>query len=147
MMHNSVLASASVLLFGLAACGSATTTQTIPSVAFSTQLNITNQQYQALRYDNGVVVLPSSGIAGGGVKGLFVIRQNATTYMAFDRNCSYQPYDACSLVSLDRSRLFLKDTCCGSQFSLQGQVTGGPANRALRSYATSLSGNLLTISN
>lgn len=146
-MRNSVLAGVSVALFGLAACGSATTTQTIPSVSFSTQINITNQQYQALRYDNGVVVLPASGIAGGGVKGLFVIRQNASTYLAFDRNCPYQPYDACSLVSLDRSRLFLKDTCCGSQFSLDGQVTGGPANRMLRSYATSLNGSLLTISN
>ena len=146
-MRNSVLASASVLLFGLAACGSATTTQTIPSISFSTQINVTNQQYQALRYDNGVVILPASGTAGGGVKGLFIIRQNASTYLAFDRNCSYQPYDACSLVSLDRSRLFLKDTCCGSQFSLQGQVTGGPASRSLRSYSTSLNGSLLTISN
>lgn len=146
-MRNFVFASASALLFGLAACGSATTTQTIPSVAFSTQINITNQQYQALRADNGVVVLPASGVAGGGVKGLFIVRQNATTYSAFERNCPYQPYDACSLVSLDRSRLFFKDTCCGSQFSLQGQITGGPANRALRSYYTSLSGNLLTISN
>lgn len=147
-MRNFVLASVSVALFGLAACGSSTTTtQTIPSVSFSTQLNITNQQYQALRYDNGVVVLPASGIAGGGVKGLLVVRLNASTYRAYDRNCSYQPYDACSLVSLDRSRLFFRDTCCGSQFDLQGQVTGGPANRMLRSYATSLNGSLLTISN
>lgn len=147
-MRNLVLAGLSVALFGMAACGSsATTTQTIPSVSFSTQINVTNQQYQALRYDNGVVVLPMSGIAGGGVKGLFVVRLNASTYRAYDRNCSYQPYDACSLVSLDRSRLFFRDTCCGSQFDLQGQVTGGPANRQLRSYATSLNGSLLTISN
>jgi hypothetical protein len=146
-MRNFVLAGVSVALFGLAACGSATTTQTIPSVSFSTQINITNQQYQALRTINGVVVLPASGIAGGGVKGLFVVRLDANTYRAYDRNCSYQPYDACSLVSLDRSRLFFKDSCCGSQFDLQGQVSGGPANRQLRSYATSLNGSLLTISN
>ncbi|RZJ58477.1 MAG: hypothetical protein EOO55_00535 [Hymenobacter sp.] len=131
----------------MAGCGSATSTQTIPSVSFSTQINITNQQYQALRYDNGVVVLPASGIAGGGVKGLFIIRKDASTYYALDRNCSYQPYDACSLVSLDRSRLFLRDTCCGSQFGLDGQVRGGPASRMLRSYATSLNGSLLTVSN
>jgi hypothetical protein len=147
-MRNFVLAGVSVALFGLAACGSSTTTtQTVPSVSFSTQINITNQQYQALRYDNGVVVLPASGIAGGGVKGLFVVRKNASTYYAFDRNCSYQPYDACSLVSLDRTRLFFRDTCCGSEFSLDGQVMRGPANRMLRSYATNLSGSLLSISN
>ncbi|RZJ87036.1 MAG: hypothetical protein EOO60_12670 [Hymenobacter sp.] len=143
-----MLASASALLFGLAACGSsATSTQTIPSVAFSTQLNITNQQYQALRYDYGVVTLPAAGIAGGGVKGLFIVRLNATTYVALERNCPYQPYNACSLVSLDRTRLSFTDTCCSSHFSLQGEYTGGPATRNMRSYATSLSGNLLTISN
>jgi hypothetical protein len=132
----------------LAACGSADTSQTIPSVSFSTQLNITNQQYQALRYDNGVVILPATGIAGGGVKGLLIIRQNATTYLAFERNCPYRPYDACSLVSLDRSsRLFLRDSCCNSQFSFQGQVIAGPANRSLRQYNTNLSGSLLTITN
>jgi len=147
-MRNFVLAGASVSLFGLAACGSsATNTQTIPSVSFSTQINVTNQQYQALRIVNGVVVLPAGGIAGGGVKGLFVVRVDANTYRAYDRNCPYQPYDACSLVSLDRSRLFFRDSCCNSQFDLQGQVTGGPANRQLRSYATSLNGSLLTISN
>ena len=132
----------------LAACGSATTTQTIPSISFSTQINITNQQYQALRFDNGVVTLPATGIHGGGVKGLLVVRQNASTYLAFDRNCPYQPYDACSTVSLDRnSRLFFRDSCCTSQFDFRGNVTGGPALRPLRQYNTSLSGNLLTITN
>ena len=141
------LISNSMLLLGLVACNSATTTQTIPSVAFSTQINIANQQYQALRYDTGIVVLPATGINGGGVKGLLIIRKNATTYNAFERNCPYQPYDACSLVGVDRTRIFLRDTCCNSQFNLDGIVTGGPANRSLRQYATSLSGNILTISN
>jgi hypothetical protein len=132
----------------LAACNSATTTQTIPSISFSTQINITNQQYQALRFDNGVVTLPATGINGGGVKGLLVVRQNASTYLAFDRNCPYQPYDACSTVSLDRnSRLFFRDSCCTSQFDFRGSVTGGPALRPLRQYTTSLSGSLLTITN
>jgi hypothetical protein len=136
------------LLGVLVACSSADTTQTIPSVSFSTQINITNQQYQALRYDNGVVALPATGTAGGGVKGLLIIRQNASTYLAFERNCPYRPYDACSLVGLDRSsRLFLQDSCCGSQFDFQGRVTGGPAPRALRQYATSLVGSLLTVTN
>ncbi len=147
-MRNAILAGVSVALLGLAACGnSATSTQTIPSVSFSTQINITNQQYQALRTVNGVVVLPASGIAGGGVKGLFVVRVDANTYRAYERNCPYQPYDACSLVSLDRSRLFFRDSCCGSQFDFYGQPTGGPASRQLRSYTTSLNGSLLSISN
>lgn len=136
------------LVLLLAACNSATTTQTIPSISFSTQINITNQQYQALRFDNGVVTLPATGISGGGVKGLLVVRENANTYLAFERNCPYQPYDACSTVSLDRnSRLFFRDSCCTSQFDFRGNVSGGPATRGLRKYATTLSGNLLTITN
>ncbi len=132
----------------LAACNSATTTPTIPSISFSTQINIANQQYQALRYDNGVVTLPATGINGGGVKGLLVVRQNASTFLAFDRNCPYQPYDACATVGLDRnSRLFFRDSCCTSQFDFRGNVTGGPALRPLRQYTTSLSGSLLTITN
>lgn len=135
---------------GLAACtSSADTSQTIPSISFSAQINITNQQYQALRYDNGVVALPAApAVNGGGVKGLLIVRQNATMYLAFERNCPYHPYDACSLVSLDRnSRLFFRDSCCTSQFNFQGQVIGGPAARSLRQYSTSLSGSLLTITN
>lgn len=135
-------------LGALAACNSADTTQTIPSISFSTQINVTNQQYQALRFVNGVVTLPASGIAGGGIKGLLIVRVDAATYLAFERNCPYRPYDACSLVGLDRgSRLFLRDTCCASQFDFRGFVTGGPATRPLRQYTTSLVGNLLTISN
>ena len=144
-MRGSILLPLALLL---AACNSATTTQTIPSISFSTQINITNQQYQALRFDNGVVALPATGINGGGVKGLLVVRQSAGNYLAFERNCPYQPYDACSTVSLDRgSRLFFRDSCCTSQFDFRGNVTGGPATRPLRSYSTSLSGNLLTITN
>jgi hypothetical protein len=68
-MRGFTLLSLAVLLAG---CNSATTTQTVPSISFSTQINITNQQYRALRFDNGVVALPATGINGGGVKGLLV---------------------------------------------------------------------------
>ena len=65
------------------------------------------------------------GPAGsGGVKGVIVVRQNASTYLAFERNCPYQPYDACALVSLDRnSRLVY------ARFLLQFAVRlAGPGN-------------------
>jgi len=66
--------------------------------------------------------------------------------LAFERNCPYRPYDACSLVSLDRSsRLFLRDSCCDSRFSFAGQVIGGPAVRPLRQYRTSLQGTQLSV--
>ncbi|GAA4501465.1 hypothetical protein GCM10023172_23370 [Hymenobacter ginsengisoli] len=134
----------------LAACNSNTdTTTTIPNVPVNVQLDLLDQQNKALRFDNGVVAIPPGSANGrGGVKGIYVVRQNATTYSAFERNCPYQPLNSCATISLDRSsHLFFKDSCCGSQFGLQGQVIGGPAPRSLRQYSTSLSGSLLTITN
>ncbi|RZK28512.1 MAG: hypothetical protein EOO63_11090 [Hymenobacter sp.] len=133
----------------LASCNSNTdTTTTIPNVPVNVQLDLLDQQNRALRFDNGVLAIPPGGINGGGVKGIYVVRQNATTYSAFERNCPYQPLSACATVTLDKSsRLFFRDSCCTSQFSLQGLVTGGPAPRSLRQYSTSLSGSLLTITN
>ncbi|MDJ0367367.1 hypothetical protein QMK33_19635 [Hymenobacter sp. H14-R3] len=144
-----------ILYFGLlaggllAACNSNTDTVTlIPNVPVNVQLDLLDQQNRALRFDNGVVTIMPGGVNGGGVKGIYVVRQNATTYSAFERNCPYQPLNACATVTLDRSsRLFFRDSCCTSQFSLQGQVTGGPSARSLRQYSTSLSGSLLTITN
>ena len=93
-----------------------------------------------MRFDNGAVYVK------GGVRGIIVVRQNATSFLAFDRNCSYRPLDTCARVRIDPFlRLF--DPCCQSQFSLQGQVQGGPATRPLRRYTTSLAGNILTITN
>ncbi len=135
----------------LAACNSNTgsTTTTIPNVPVNVQLDLLDQQNKALRFDNGVVTIPPGSANGqGGVKGIYVVRQNATTYSAFERNCPYQPLNSCATVTLDHSsHLFFRDSCCTSQFSLQGQVTGGPAARSLRQYSTSLSGSLLTITN
>jgi hypothetical protein len=133
----------------VAACNSNTdTTTAIPNVPVNVQLDLLDQQNRALRFDNGVLAIPAGSANGqGGVKGIYVVRQNATTYSAFERNCPYQPLSACATVTLDRNRLFFTDSCCGSQFSLQGQVQGGPSPRSLRQYSTSLSGSLLTITN
>ena len=138
------------LLMGAAACGTKSDDQPlIPYAPVNLSINITNQQYVALRMDNGAVTLPVKGPAGdGGVKGVIVVRQSASSYLAFERNCPYRPYDACALVSLDRnSRLFMRDSCCNSQFDLRGQITGGPTSRPLKQYSTSLQGSLLNITN
>ena len=134
----------------LSACGSdgPAQQQQMPYGVVNLSLNLTNQQYRALRADNGVAAFARNGPAGpAGVKGIYVVRQNAQSYLAFERNCPYQPYDACALVSLDRSRLFLRDSCCNSQFDLRGQVTGGPSVRPLLQYSVSLQGDLLTVTN
>ena len=113
----------------------------IPNVFVKEQVNIMDLRYPDLRNDNGFAYIP------GGVKGIIVFRQNSASYLAFERNCPFQPYDSCATVSMDPSKFFLADSCCGSQFNLSGQPIGGPARFSLKKYATSLSGNILTINN
>ena len=145
----SLFATAGILL-AASACGSKSDEQPlIPYAPVNLSINITNQQYAELRRDNGAVVLPVKGPAGdGGVKGVIVVRQSQGVFLAFERNCPYQPYDAYALVSLDHSsRLFMQDSLCKSQFDMKGQITGGPTPRPLKQYNTSLQGSLLSVTN
>jgi nitrite reductase/ring-hydroxylating ferredoxin subunit len=81
-----------------------------------------------------------------GVRGVIVYRVNATTYHTYERNCSYQPNEACATVNVHTSNLYMTDPCCNSTFDFAtGNPTGGPAWRALRQYDTSFSGNEITI--
>ena len=113
----------------------------MPDVFVDEQINVNSQLYPGLRQDNGYAYID------GGYKGILVVRQNAGQYLAFERACPYDPTADCSQVKVDASNLFIVDDCCGSQFNLQGNVTGGPAVYGLRQYRTALSGSLLYISN
>src|SRR5688572_15337461 len=79
----------------------------IPYKPVNIQLNVTNIEYAPLRQQNGTVAIP------GGVRGILVVNQGSNLYYAFERNCPFQPFDTCAVVSLDSTRLFLKDPCCG----------------------------------
>lgn len=81
-----------------------------------------------------------------GVRGIIIYRKDAVEYVAYERNCSYHPNDACATVNVDISGLYLTDPCCGSVFDFgSGNPTGGPAWRPLRQYRTQFDGNVLTI--
>ena len=126
----------------LVACnsGSSNVQPQIPLAAVNEQLVLTDQQNSNLRFDNGAVYVK------GGVRGIVVVRQNASSYLAFERTCPYQPQDTCSRVKVEPF-LRLYDPCCKSQFSFTGQPESGPATLPLRRYSTALSGNILTITN
>ncbi|MCX2742000.1 Rieske (2Fe-2S) protein [Pontibacter anaerobius] len=127
-----------VILAG--SCKDSNNSPIIPTVPVSAQLNVNSQLYPDLRQDGGYAYLPE------GYKGIIVVRQNAGSYLAFERTCTYDPGNDCKL-EVDPSRLYITDPCCGSQFNLQGQVIGGPAISALRQYRTSLVASTLYISN
>ena len=129
-----------LLFFVLPACFLQTKAQyaSFPEIV----INLSLPDYISLKLDGGIKEISDTGI-----RGILIYRLNSTTYIAYDKNCSYHPYDAeCSTVEVDLSRLFLKDPCCKSSFNFSdGMPTGGPAARPLIRYRTELVGSVLTI--
>lgn len=104
------------------------------------QINLNLPQYLALKTDGGQMTI------NGGVRGIILYRQSASTYFAYEANCSYQPNSACATVEVHVSTLFMLCACCSSNFDFAtGYPTGGPAWRPLRRYYTSVNGSTLTI--
>ena len=114
----------------------------IPAVPVNEFVNIQNPSYQSL-----------NGIGGwsyvtGGVRGLLVFRLDADQFLAFDRNCTHDPAEACATVVVGDNNITATDTCCNSVFQLiDGSPIGGPATLGLRQYNTSFDGNIISIWN
>lgn len=114
----------------------------IPIVPFADLvINLSFPEYLSLAVDGGYKAIGSIG-----VRGVIVYRKSATTYLAYERNCSYRPNEAGSTVDINVTKLFMTDASCGSNFSFSdGTPTSGVAWRPLRQYRTELSGTSLTI--
>ena len=111
----------------------------IPPVVFQdVVINLNLPEYNSLRTKGYQYI-------SEGVRGIIVYRLSTGSYVALERNCSYQPNDACATVDVHASGLYLVDSCCGSTFNTTGTPTGTPAWRPLRKYAASLNGDILTI--
>ena len=133
-----------LLIFGiliLQACDDQSIEDGIPIVIVNETINLNNYQYQSLNLIGGFAYL------NAGVRGIIIYRQSLDEYIAIERNCTFQPLDKCADVSVDKSTLFLIDSCCSSTFDFNGFPTGGPATLPLRRYNTILNENLLTITN
>lgn len=131
----------SILLIAIA-CNSDLTDDPIPVVLFSDlTININAPEYQKLLVDGGYKEMNTLG-----VRGVILYRRSSTSILAFERNCSYHPNDACATVNVHSSGLYLIDPCCGSNFGFtDGAPTGGVAWRPLRRYRTEFTGISLTI--
>jgi hypothetical protein len=126
----------------LASCQPDMSDDPIPFVAFPDFVaNLMAPEYQSLAVVGGYKEINSIG-----VRGVIVYRLNASTYLAFERNCSFRPNEACATVNVHSSSLYMIDPCCNSSFSFDnGSPTGGVASRPLRQYDTQLVGSELTI--
>lgn len=114
----------------------------VPIVAVDIYLYTTSPSFINLSAVGGWVYIT------GGVRGILVYRKSISEFMAYDRNCTYNPNDACALISVDASNIIATDTCCHSQFSMvDGSVIQAPAGLPLKTYNTSYDGSVLHIYN
>lgn len=113
----------------------------IPFQFVHEEINLNSIQYQELWNPGGYIYIPNAGY-----KGIIVINQGGA-YKAFERACTYDPRESCSLVEMDDSQLFFIDRCCKSTFTLDGIPSGGPASVPLVEYKTIRNGDFLTIVN
>jgi hypothetical protein len=135
------IALALTLLTQFNSCSPDLSDDEIPHVPFEEiSMNLSLPAYSKLATVGGFMYLNN-----GGVKGLIVYRSGPSTYIAFERNCSYSPNEACATVEVHSSTLYMLDPCCGSTFSLTGEPTGGVAWRPLRQYVSYLNGSTLLI--
>lgn len=132
------------LLLAINGCEPDLSDDQIPLATFpDIHINLNLPAYNSLRTVGGYVY-----VNDGGNRGIILYHQSASNFMAYDRNCSYQPNNACATVGMHSSTLYMVDDCCGSTFDLAtGQPTGGVAWRPLRKYQTILSGSELVITN
>ena len=134
-----------VYLFGLGlmvGCEPDLSDDAIPWQPFDViNINLNLPEYIHVKMDGNHVYLND-----GGVRGIILYHHSGSNYIAYERNCSYQPNSACATVEVHASSLFMFCPCCSSNFDFAtGFPTGGIAWRPLNKYATSLNGSTLTI--
>jgi hypothetical protein len=131
-----------IVLTQIVSCKPDLTDEPIPYVGFGTiYMNLNLPENTDLRTDGGFKYYDDAG-----VRGLIIYRQSASSYIVYERNCSYQPNQACATVNVHVSRFYMEDPCCGSTFDFTtGNPTGGVAWRPLRRYFSTVNGSDLTI--
>ena len=82
----------------------------------------------------------SSIFITGGVKGIIIYHAGLNDYKVFDRNCSYEPSSACSIIDSINSTIASCE-CCSSKFLIDqnGIAANGPALLPLKEYYSTLS--------
>lgn len=127
-----------LLIFGLSCTPEAD--DPIPFLPFADIfINTSLPEYYSLQFTGGYKYI------SGGVKGIILYHSTGTSYYAFERNCSFQPNDACGTVDVENTGLRMTDPCCGSIFNFEGFPVSGPARNPLRQYRVNVSGSVLTV--
>lgn len=107
-------------------------------------ININLAQYNELTQPGGWIYLAGNYPS----KGIIVYRRNLDEFMAYERQCTYDPNGSCKLLYVESNNIIATDSVCGSQFILtDGSVVHPPATQPLMSYKTSFNDPYLRITN
>ncbi len=128
-----------LLLFSIPACNN---DDQIPYVQVNLTLYLNTAEFQELKVPGNWANIT------GGVRGIIVFCPYDGEYLAFERNCPYEPSNDSARVEVDETGMFAVCPDCGSKFNLyDGSVVDGPAGLPLRQYTTSLENDVLYIYN
>lgn len=135
--RNSMMRKSLFFLLVLSACTSDVIDDAIAPASFPDYpVNLNLPEYNDLRTKGWMY------ISKIGVRGVILYRvPNTLEYYAFERNCTFHPYEACSTVEVHSSGLYMEDPCCSSTFNFTGTPTSPPAVTPLRRYDIADGGN------
>jgi cytochrome b6-f complex iron-sulfur subunit len=131
------IAAAGALLVaaGCSQQGSSLNTATSASCSGGECIDLTNAANNPLMTAGGAMLIDST------TDTIMVVRVSDTQVVALSAICTHT---GCSM-DYNASQRVLDCPCHGSQFTTDGQVTRGPANRPLRVYSATLTNNMITV--
>ena len=115
-----------------------------PSVYVNVTIPVTMPEFNNLTIPYGYEYI------NGGLGGIIVVRDLSDNFIAYDRSCTHEQNKDCFLLgeSTTYDAIIECKNCCQSKFIIiDGSVTEGPANQALKRYNTYFDGNILHITN
>ncbi len=125
--------------------------QPIPDVPVSFEINLNTPQYELLSMPGNYVYIDNQGF-----RGIIIWHDWSGDFRAFDRACSYHPYEECATIHVDSTASSMIcghyegrrwEPCCDSRFDMTGWPVQGPAVFPLKQYQVQRYGSRLLIQN
>lgn len=111
----------------------------VPNVPTDQIININLPSYNALSNVGGFAYVQ------GGSRGIVVYRLSQDQFAAFDRHCTYQVSEGCT-IEVDEGTFAIDEECCESVFEIiNGTPVEGLAQRPLLQYNTQFNPNANTL--
>lgn len=137
-------------LGGLSGCGgsggggtspSSTSGGTASSLARLTATQSGNTVTLTIEASSPLANVGGAALVQAGSTQLLIARTGANTFSALTAICTHE---ACAITGFSNAQYVCP--CHGSRFDTTGRVLTGPAASSLRTFASALSGNVLTVS-